>query len=62
MFTFKVHCRDKASHSNVIIYVQIPENSEKLAIVEAEKTGLLKARKVYFAGVSDAPQYKRNED
>lgn len=63
MYTFKVHCRDKATHKNVAVYVNIPENSEALAKLEAEKEGKLKARIAYFAGIKeDKRNSKRHED
>jgi len=62
MFTFKVHCRDKATHKNVSVYVSIPENSEALAKLEAEKSGNLKARIAYFAGFKDEKKTRKRED
>jgi len=62
MFTFKVHCRDKATHKNVAVYVSIPENSEALAKLEAEKNGNLKARIAYFAGIKDEKKTRKYED
>jgi hypothetical protein len=64
MYTFKVHCRDKRTHKNVAVYVKIPENSEALAKLEAEKDGNLKARIAYFAGIANdsKPLYEKSED
>lgn len=61
MYTFKVHCRNTETRRNIAVYVDIPENSEELAKLEAEKNGegKLKARIVYFAGIKEEKKTRK---
>ena len=64
MYTFKVHCRNTETRRSVAVYVHIPEKSEALAKLEAEKNGngKLKARIAYFAGIKEEKKTRRNEE
>lgn len=59
MYTFKVHCRDITTRKNRAVYVDIDEQSEEMAMIEAGKNPDLKPRIAYFCGIKE--EKKRRE-
>lgn len=62
MYTFKVHCRDIKKRRMCAVYVEIDENNEELAMLEAGKNPDLKPRKAYFAGTKEEKKRRNSKE